>query len=256
MNNCARAIVAMAEYRALREQRSRVTESEPRPASIRIDAAGTVLCEYEAAPLLARCGIAMPAAELTTNAQEAVAAASKLGGCVALKVQSPDIPHKNHAAAVALNVEGAQPVARAYEAVLAGALRHRPDADIRGVLVQKMAPAGIEMIVGAKRDPVFGAMLMVGFGGIQAEVLRDTALAPAPVSIAEARELIGRLRALELLAGADIEALAATTAALSTLALSEAVAEVDLNPVIVHSRGNGVSVVDALIVKRQDGRNH
>jgi len=99
-------------------------------------------------------------------------------------------------------------------------------------------------------------MLMVGFGGIQAEVLRDTALAPAPVSIAEARELIGRLRALELLAGADIEALAATTAALSTLALSEAVAEVDLNPVIVHSRGNGVSVVDALIVKRQDGRNH
>jgi acetate---CoA ligase (ADP-forming) len=256
MSNCARAIAAMAEYRVLREQRSRAEDCEATPAPIRIDAAGTVLCEYEAAPLLAQCGIAMPAAELATNAQEAVAAASNLGACVALKVQSPDIPHKNHAGAVALNLEGAQPVARAYEAVLAGARRHRPDADIRGVLVQKMAPAGIEMIVGAKRDPVFGAMLMVGFGGIQAEVLRDTALAPAPVSIAEARELIGRLRAQELLAGADIEALAATVAALSTLALSEAVADVDLNPVIVHRRGNGVSVVDALIVKRQDGRNH
>jgi acetyltransferase len=198
----------------------------------------------------------MPPSQLAKSAEEAVAAAKRLGGRVALKVQSPDIPHKNHAGAVALNVEGAESISRAYEAVLAGARKHRPDADIRGVLVQKMAPAGIEMIVGAKRDPVFGAMLMVGFGGVQAEVLRDTALAPAPVSIADARELIGRLRARELLAGADIEALAATMASLSTLALLEAVAEVDLNPVIVHPLGNGVSVVDALIVKRQDGRNH
>ena len=256
MNNCAHAIAAMAEYRALRERRSQARESEAKPAPVRIDAPGAVLCEYEAAPLLSQCGIAMPAAQLARNAQEAIAAARNLGGPVALKVQSPDIPHKNHAGAVALNVEGAESVERAYAAVLAGARKYRPDADIRGVLVQSMAHAGIEMIVGAKRDPVFGAMLMVGFGGVQAEVLRDTALAPAPVSVAGARELIGRLRARELLSGADIDALAATMAALSTLALSEAIAEVDLNPVIVHPRGNGVSVVDALILKRQDGRNH
>ena len=255
MNNCARAIAVMADYRALREQRLKAKEPQARPASVRIDAAGPVLCEYEAAPLLAQCGIAMPDAHLAKSADDAVATAKGLGGPVALKVQSPDIPHKNHAGAVALNVQGPESVARAYEMVLASARKYRPGAAVHGVLVQKMAPAGIEMIVGAKRDLVFGAMLMVGFGGIQAEVLRDTVLAPAPVSIEDARELIGQLRARALLAGADVDALAATMVALSALALSEAIAEIDLNPVIVHPQGKGVSVVDALIVTRQDGCN-
>jgi succinyl-CoA synthetase beta subunit len=198
----------------------------------------------------------MPAAQLARSAEEAVSAAKRLGGRVALKVQSPDIPHKNHAGAVALSIEGAESVARAYESVLASARKHRPGADIRGVLVQKMAPPGIEMIVGAKRDALFGPMLMVGLGGIQAEVLRDTALAPAPLSTDDARGLIGELKAKALLEGADVDALAATVAALSALAALESIAEIDLNPVIVHPRGNGVSVVDALIVKRQDGRTN
>ena len=109
------------------------------------------------------------------------------------------------------------------------------------------------MIVGAKNDPVFGAMLMVGFGGIQAEILRDTALALAPISAEEARELLDGLRAKALLEGADIEALCVTMAALSVFAAehAERIASIDLNPVIVHARGKGVSVVDALIVKRQ-----
>jgi acyl-CoA synthetase (NDP forming) len=254
MNNCARAVAAIADYRALCERTLRTKESGAGTAPFKIDAAGPVLCEYEAAPLLERCGIAMPSSRLAKGVEEAIAAAQAIGGPVALKVQSPDIPHKNHAGAVALNVEGADAIARAHETVLSSARKHRPGADIRGVLVQRMAPAGIEMIAGAKRDPVFGAMVMVGFGGIQAEVLRDTALAPAPLSIDDARELIGQLRARVLLADADVDALAATMAALSSFALAEAVAEVDLNPVIVHARGKGVSVVDALIVKRPDGR--
>ena len=255
MHHCARAVAAMAEYRVLRERRLQATEAQAPPSAIALDSTGPVVCEYEAAPALASWGITMPPAHLATSPEDAVAAARRIGGRVALKVQSPDIAHKNHASAVVLNVEGAESVARAYETVRANALRHRPSADIRGVLVQGMAPAGVEMIVGAKRDPVFGPMLMVGFGGISTEVLRDTALAPAPISIEGARELVAQLRTRALLADADVDALAATMAALSTFAAAAQVDEIDLNPVIVHPDGEGVSVVDALIVKRQDGRN-
>ena len=256
MHNCARAVAAMAEYRAVCERRPQAERAQVRNVTAAIDSAAPILCEYEAASILAQYGIGMPPAHLARSAEEAVSAAKRLGGRVALKVQSPDIPHKNHAGAVALHVEGGEAVARAYELVLARARKHRPGADIRGVLVQKMAPSGIEMIVGAKRDALFGSMLMVGLGGIQAEALRDTALAPAPVSADDARELIGELKAKTLLEGADVDALAATIAALSALAALESIVEIDLNPVIVHSQGNGVSVVDALIVTRQDGRTN
>jgi acetate---CoA ligase (ADP-forming) len=261
MHNCARAVAAMAEYRALRERRVDAApvvpardEQRMRKTRSLLEAAGPVLCEYEAAPLLAQYGITTVPASLSSSVDEAIAAARRLQGCVALKVQSPDIPHKNLAGAVALGVQGADAVARAYETVLARASKHRPGAAIRGVLVQQMAGAGIEMIVGAKRDPVFGAMLMVGFGGIQAEVLRDTALAPAPISAEEARELLDGLRAKALLDGADIDALAVAMVALSAFAAEHAgrIDAIDLNPVIVHARGKGVSVVDALVVKRQD----
>jgi acyl-CoA synthetase (NDP forming) len=261
MHNCARAVAAMAEYRALRERRINAEpvvlardEARSRKTRSLLEAAGPVLCEYEAAPLLAQYGIVTAPASLSSSVDEAIAAARRLQGSVALKVQSPDIPHKNHAGAVALGVQGAEAVARAYETVLASASKHRAGAAIRGVLVQQMADAGIEMIVGAKRDPVFGAMLMVGFGGIHAEVLRDTMLAPAPISAKEARELLTSLRAKALLEGTDIEALAITMVALAAFAAehAERIAAIDLNPVLVHARGKGVSVVDALIVKRQD----
>jgi acyl-CoA synthetase (NDP forming) len=260
MHNCARAVAAMAEYRALRERRK---DSGDAPRARQndlqgslLDEAGAVLCEHDAAPILAKYGIAMPPASLVSKVEDAIAAAKHLKGPVALKIQSPQILHKNHAGAVALNVSGAESVAEAYEAVLAGARKHHPDADIRGVLVQEMAPAGIEMIVGAKYDPTFGPMLMVGFGGVQAEILGATALAPGPVSVDEARELVRELKAKALLAGADVDALAEVMAALSALAADQAgrIAEIDLNPVVVHPRGKGVSIVDALIVKRHDGR--
>jgi acyl-CoA synthetase (NDP forming) len=263
MHNCARAVAAMADYRALRERRVDADpvvpardEERVRKTRSLLERSGAVPCEYEAAPLLAHYGIATAQASLCSSAEQAIAAAQRLQGRVALKVQSPDIPHKNHAGAVALGVQGAEAVMHAYESVLASASKYRPGAEIRGVLLQQMAPAGIEMIVGAKRDPVFGGMLMVGFGGMHAEVLRDTALAPAPISAEEARELLDGLRAKALLDGADIEALAAIMVALSVFAAEhvERIDAIDLNPVIVHAQGKGVSVVDALIVKRQDSR--
>jgi hypothetical protein len=115
------------------------------------------------------------------------------------------------------------------------------------------------MILGVHRDPDFGPLLMVGLGGMHVEVLRDVAFAPAPLGLDEAHELIGQLRGAAVLDGvrgappADREALAQLIVALSHFAADHAdqIAEIDLNPVIVHPAGQGLSVVDALIVKRQ-----
>jgi len=135
-----------------------------------------------------------------------------------------------------------------------------PALRIDGVLVQAMAPRGIEMILGVTQDPDFGPMLMVGLGGIHVEVLKDVAFAPVPLGPNEALELIGQLKGAALLDGlrgekpADKIALAELIAALSRFAAdhTEAVAEIDLNPVIVHPAGDGLTVVDALIVKRSN----
>jgi hypothetical protein len=121
-----------------------------------------------------------------------------------------------------------------------------------------MARPGVEMILGVTRDPSFGPMVMVGLGGIHVEVLRDVASAPVPFGAAAALALLGELKGkavLDVVRGApaaDCAALAGLMAALSRFAAdhADAIAEIDLNPVIVHPEGQGLTVVDALIVKR------
>ena len=147
----------------------------------------------------------------------------------------------------------------AYGRVLADAAQAVPGARIDGVLVQAMARPGIEMILGVTRDPTFGPMLMVGMGGIHVEVLRDVAFSPVPIGREAALELLGGLKGSALLDGvrgappADRGALAEVIAALSRFAAdhAELIEEIDLNPVIVHPEGQGLTVVDALIVKRK-----
>ena len=177
---------------------------------------------------------------------------------MALKVQSPDITHKTEAGAVALGIAGDAAVREAYRKVLANAKAAHPDAAIEGVLIQRMAPPGVEIILGITRDPVFGPMLMVGLGGIHVEVLRDVAFSPVPIGPDDALALLGELKGAALLDGvrgappADRAALSELIAALSRFAADHAgqIDEIDLNPVIVHP-GQGLTVVDALIVKRQ-----
>ena len=261
MRNCARALAALAEYREVREtfvfpsssprgDSHFVDEARCKRVGARLESAGAVLCEYEAAPLLAEYGIRFADSRLATNAQEAIAAAAALGRPVALKVQSPQIPHKTDAGVVALGVQGAEAIGRAYEDVLAAA-RRVAGAEIRGVLVQAMAAAGVEMLLGVHRDATFGPMLTVALGGIHAEVLHDAALAPVPVSRGDVEKLLANLRGKALLEGADTAALIGLAVALSQFAAEhgERIAELDLNPVIVHPAGSGFSVVDALVIK-------
>jgi acyl-CoA synthetase (NDP forming) len=256
MRNCARALAALAEYAEVHEKF--VPPSPPPLPSGKdcISVSGEVLCEYEAAPILAEYGIRFVESRLVASAQEAIAAAEALGGGpVALKVQSPQIPHKTEASAVALGVQGAGAIELAYENVLAGA-RRVAGAEIRGVLVQAMAPPGVEMLLGIHRDATFGPMLTVALGGIYVEALDDAALAPVPVSREDAKTLLVTLRGKALLENADTEALLGLMAALSRFAADygERIDSLDLNPVIVHPAGHGATAVDALIVKRQDCR--
>jgi succinyl-CoA synthetase beta subunit len=212
-----------------------------------------------AKPILACYGVPRPPEEPAGSENEAVAAAVRIGGPVALKVQSPDIPHKTEAGAVALRLEGEAAVREAYRRVMAHAATAAPGALIDGVLVQAMARPGIEIILGISRDPGFGPMLMVGLGGVHVEVLRDVAFAPVPIGVEDALDLLAELKGAALLDGvrgappADKRALAELMAALSRFAAdhAEAIEEIDLNPVIVHPEGHGLTVVDALIVTRK-----
>jgi acetate---CoA ligase (ADP-forming) len=267
MPSCARAIRALVDYTRFRNRLRRAEAAPAPPPDLRekagraLAAAGPVLAEAEAKALLASYGVARPPEALVTNADDAVAAAARIGGPVALKVQSPDITHKTEAGAVALGAAGEAAVREAYQRVMASAKSAHPDACIQGVLVQAMAPPGCEMILGVTRDQTFGPMLMVGLGGIHVEVLRDTVFAPVPVNLEEALSLLGELRGAALLDGvrgappADRAALAELIAMLSRFVADHAdlIEEIDLNPVIVHPQGQGLSVVDALIVKRRPG---
>jgi acetate---CoA ligase (ADP-forming) len=265
MPSCARAIRALVDYAAFQQrQRERKTAPATSPGlrdevGRALATAGPVLTEAEAKTLLARYGLPRPPEALATSAEEAVDAAARIGGSVALKVQSPDIIHKTEAGAVALGLAGESAVRDAYQRILASAKAAHPGAAVQGVLVQAMSPRGREIILGVTRDPVFGPMLMVGLGGIHVEVLRDVAFAPVPIGQAEALGLLGELKGAAMLdtvrgeLAADRIALADAMAALSQFAADHAdqIEEIDLNPVIVHPEGHGLTVVDALIVKRK-----
>jgi acyl-CoA synthetase (NDP forming) len=262
--NCARTLSLMADYRALRERFLRPIEVRaqfaPSQRAVRqaLTTGAAALCEWDARPILASYGIASnPLGTLATSAEQAADAAHAMGGAVALKVQSPDILHKTEAGALALNLSSGRDVRAAYDRVLASAARSVPGARILGVLVQPMSPPGREVILGVSCDATFGPLLMVGLGGVSVEVLNDVVLRPVPFGEGDARAMLDRLKGARLLGphrGAppsDVDALVDIMVRLARLASDHAdqIAEIDLNPVIVHPQGAGASVVDALILK-------
>jgi acetyltransferase len=171
-------------------------------------------------------------------------------------VESSAIAHKTEADAVRLDVRDAEAARRAFDEVIANARRYRPDAPIQGVLVQEMIAGGIEVVVGLHHDPQFGPVVMVGLGGVLVEALEDVAFGAAPLSREDAREMLASLRGARILAGvrsrppADVDALLEVMLAVSRFGIDAAgaVAELDINPLIVRPRGAGATAVDALIV--------
>jgi acyl-CoA synthetase (NDP forming) len=261
MPNAARAIGAMADYQRFLDRLARDGNKTfdaleiPTHVAARLASADSVLCEYEAKSVLSDLNIASNRDTLATSEDQAVDAAARLGQPVALKVQSPDINHRSRVGAVALDVDSESAIRTAYRSVLQNARRHHPAANIHGVLISPMDESGVEIIIGTSRDADFGPIVILGAGGTLVEVLDDVIVAPAPASKAELLDLIDNWKGKRLLDGsagmpaADIDALVDLTVMVSRFAASaENVASLDLNPVIVHARGCGVSVVDALII--------
>ena len=212
--------------------------------------------EFHAKKALAAAGISVPREEVVASADEAVFSARATGYPVVLKIASEDIAHKTEIGGVALDLKDDEAVRQAYERLMANARQHAPKARLDGVLVAPMVRGGVELIAGVSRDPVFGPVVMVGMGGIHAEILKDVALQVAPVSEEEATRMIRGLRMYPLLDGArgqakaDVAAAARTVARLSEFACRHAadVAEIDMNPILVRQEGEGVLVLDALMV--------
>ena len=220
-------------------------------------AGGRTLTEREAKSALALYGVPVVGETLAQSADAAVAAAAALGYPVVLKVESPDLPHKTEAGVIRLGLRNAGAVREAYDAVMANAARVSPPPRIHGVLVQPMVPQGVEMVIGARIDPLFGPMVVVGLGGILVEVLQDTALAPAPVTHADARTMLSQLKGAKLLHGfrgapaVDLDKLADVICRISRFAADhrDSIGELDVNPLIC--AGERIVAVDALIVPRR-----
>ena len=211
--------------------------------------------EHFAKQALADYGIGVTREILVSNAAAAVEAARTLGYPVVLKVQSPDIPHKTEARAVRLGVDSDTAVALAFDEIMRNAQAYQADARIEGVLVQEMVAGGIETILGVTNDPLFGPAVMFGLGGIFAEVLHDVSFRLAPVTYSVALEMIDEIKGSAVLKGArgaapaDIDALAGAIVRVSAMAvdLQDHLAELDINPLFVLPKGQGVKAGDALL---------
>ena len=264
-----RCLAAIAAWQTRGVRQASIRQASVRPAITRLAPpeaaetaarllrqAGTTLTEREAKAVLAAYGVPVVQERLATDANAAVAAAEAIGYPVVLKVESPDLPHKTEADVIRLDLRDAAAVRAAFAAVMTNAGRAAPNARINGVLVQPMVPQGIELVVGARIDPLFGPLVVVGLGGILVELLRDSVVALAPVGAAEARGMLDRLKGAALLRGfrgmppVGLDRLAGIIQRVSELAVDQqdGIAEIDVNPVICAS--DRQVAVDALIVRR------
>jgi acetyltransferase len=228
------------------------------PPDISAHLKSATLSEFDSKSLLRDAGIALPDEVLVSKRDELDAAIARAGFPLVMKIQSRDIPHKSEVGGVRVNIASKGEAFAAYQALLESAGRHRPDAAIQGVLVGPMAKKGVEIIVGTLLDATFGPMIMVGLGGITTELFKDVIYRPAPVSAAEATAVVAELKAAPLLNGfrgaakTDIPALSQLIAQISMLAAQfvTEISEIEINPVLVHPQGQGVTIVDALVVRK------
>lgn len=211
--------------------------------------------EWLGKKVLAAAGIRVPAGELARTADEAAAVASRIGYPVALKAQAAALSHKTEAGGVILNLTDEAALRARWNTLVQNITRAAPNVALDGALVEKMSPKGVELMIGAKRDPQWGPVLLLGLGGIWVEALGDVQLLPADADKAQILEALRKLRTAKLLKGfrgappADVEAVAEAVIAVGRLMRTvPEIVEIDVNPLMVHCAGQGVTALDALIV--------
>ena len=261
MDRCFRTLAAW-HHRADLTQRGerdvkRVSDfgAARQAAQLIADAPNDRLTERESKAVLELYGIPSVRELAADSLDTLLCAATELGFPLALKVESPDISHKSEAGGVALNLRTPDELRAAYERVLANARRFSPEAKISGVLLQPMMPAGVEVVAGARIDPLFGPLVVAGFGGVLVELLRDSSVELAPINAGEAMCMLLRLKGSALFGGfrgapaVDLARLADILVRVSEFAADQRslIAELDINPIICS--GSTMMAVDALIVR-------
>ena len=213
------------------------------------------LGEVETRPLLEAYGIPVVPGGFAASAEEAVSIAEKAGYPVVIKIVSPQILHKSDVGGIRLYLADAGAVRAEYGKLMADMHAAKPDAELHGVMVERMAPRGQEIIIGMKRDPGFGPLLMFGLGGITVELFKDISFGVAPLSTEDALEMIRRTQAGRLLTGfrgsapADLDSVVDTLLRLDRLARDfPQIEEAEINPLLVYPEGQGVLALDARII--------
>jgi len=217
----------------------------------------SILTEFESKNFLRQKGIPIVETRLARTQKEAVLLSQKIGFPVVLKIASPDIVHKSDSGGVKLGLKSVSEIRMAYREIMDAIKKQNPCAVIEGVTVQKMAKSGIEVIVGASKDPQFGPVLMFGLGGVFVEVLKDVSFRIIPINRKDAREMIEEIKGYPLLQGyrgkkpADLPALIEILFKISRLMEENPeIKELDLNPVIAYEKG--ALAVDARIILEKE----
>jgi acetyltransferase len=216
------------------------------------------LTQAECRPLLECYGLPLLQSHTARTADDAARLAESFGGAVVMKVMSEDVVHKYDAGGVILNIRGADEAKAAFAKIHNNVERVMPGAKIQGILVEQMAPKGVEVILGANRDPRFGPLMMFGLGGTLVEILKDVSFRLAPMWQISAERMVREIRSFKVLDGfrgnppCDIDAIVDTLLRLSHLVCNHPeISELDINPLIVHAKGKGCSVADSRVMLRR-----
>lgn len=246
-----RAIARLADL-AVRDLTDRSGEPMPMPG---LDAVSGVVPEYKAKELLRPLGITFPEGRFAADAAQAVEAAEALGYPVVMKAQAAALGHKSDAGGVILNLKSADEVREAFTRMYGSVQAYDAAIALDGVLIEKMGRMGTEMIVGARNDPEWGPVVLAGFGGVTAEILKDVKLFTPDLDQAAVHAGLLQLKQAAILKGyrgspaLDIAALAGLIVEVGRImAGNPAIREIDLNPVIIHPEGEGVLPLDALML--------
>jgi acyl-CoA synthetase (NDP forming) len=248
-----RAMAAVARYAEALAATGAATASPG--ANVRVVGSG-VIPEYRGKQVLADLGLRVPRGGMATSADEAAQVSAGIGYPVVIKAQAAALAHKSDAGGVIVNIADEAALRAAWNRLHASVAAAKPGLALDGVLVEEMAKPGLEMVVGARRDPQWGPVVLVGLGGVWIEALADARLLPAAATREQALAELGRLKAAKLLGpfrgqpARDVGAIADVVVKLGQLMLSDpAISEVDINPLVVGADGEGAVALDALFVR-------
>jgi len=261
---CATVLGKMYQYTQIQEQTSapevHFTGDQSKVNQILSKHTNHALGEFETRPILQAYDIPVIPAQFAPTHDKALKIAEQIGYPLVMKIVSPNILHKSDSGGIALNLKNPDEVSTAYNNMLAAVKIHQPDAVIDGVLIQKMASGGQEVIIGMKRDPNFGPLMMFGLGGIYVELFKDIAFRVAPITKKDAFEMIEETSAGKLLKGirgnqpSDIDAVVDSLLKLSQLAMDQPqILEIEINPFLVHEIGKGAFALDARAILKEKG---